>query len=167
MGIKYQFRLKILFTVFRVMNLYPTCRLLRIRKISPLVLGTWLLHGSSSSCTWRYCPHWRCRCFLSSRVLTDMMVFGLRLSEIPPLVGNKFSILTKLITMWVVKRFGIRCNGRPFQMAIHRSFTNLICRSISGTCLFDASIFTSGTPGRDSINYPFVCTFFMQKPLCE
>jgi hypothetical protein len=28
------------------------------------VLGLWLLHGVSSSCTWQYCPTCRLKCFL-------------------------------------------------------------------------------------------------------
>jgi hypothetical protein len=53
-----------------------------------------LIGGSSVSCS-------------QEQVSPDMMVFGLRVSEIPPFVGKKLSILTALSTMCIIKSFEI------------------------------------------------------------
>ena len=174
MVIKSQLFRKFFFAVFKAMNLYPHCTFpLGPRKIYPLVLGTWLLYSLSYSWTRQYFPIQRRRWFFQYRVSPEMMFSRLRLSDIPPFAGNKFSTLTEFRTMWVVRSFWILWNGRPRQVDLHRSFTTLIFRSISGTCSFYTARFTSWTPGRYSIkifnssNLPSACIVVMWKRQCR
>ena len=101
------------------------------------------------------------------------MILGLILSQIPPFIRNKFRIFTVLRNMWLVRRFCIFWKGRPWQVALHRSFTTLIWLSMSGTCPFTTSRFTSGPPGRDTIrilkvpNFPSARHVVMRKPWCR
>ena len=111
--------------------------------------------------------------FLKSKLLPDMMVLGLRLSNITPFVGSKFSIFTVLRILWVVKSFGSFWKERMWRLALHPYFITLICLLMSGTCLFAATRFISAPPGRYPIrlfrgsNLPSVCTVMMRKPWCR
>jgi hypothetical protein len=93
-----------------------------------------------------------------------MMVFGLKVSETPPFVGKKFSSLTAWNTIWIVRSFRSRWNGRLCRVTRHRSFTTLIRRSISGTCSLLLAKFTMGPPGMDSIKW---CKFPVRMSHCD
>jgi hypothetical protein len=77
----------------QTMSLKPPCRFpFGPREITPFMRATWMLQGVSSSCTWQNCPIWRLRCLLKSKVSPDLMVFGLKVSDTPPLVGKKLTV---------------------------------------------------------------------------
>ena len=101
------------------------------------------------------------------------MVFGIKVLEIPPYVGKKFSIFAVWNTMCIVNSLGIRWNRSPCRSSQHLSFTTLVFRSISGTCSLALSRLIMGPPGSDTIrawsgaNSPSECTVVMRNPWCK
>ena len=69
-----------------------------------------------------------------------MIPLGLITFDIPSVGGNMFSQNVAEVTISTIMRDGIFLNGTELYMHLTRSFTVLMCRSISGTCsLFDAT----------------------------
>ena len=100
MGIKSQSFQTIFLPEFNATNLYPPWIFpLGPRHISLLILGSWLLRGLSSLCTLQYCTICIQSCFWKYNISPDIMVLGIRLSEIPPFFRNKFIIFTMLRTI--------------------------------------------------------------------
>ena len=87
-----QLRLVIGFPVSRFLNLNLPCMLpLGPSTMALCILGNWLFHGRSSSCTWQYCHTWRLTCSLFCTVSPVMLDSGLMVSRIPPIIGKWFN----------------------------------------------------------------------------
>ena len=97
-----------------------------------------------------------------------MIPLGLITSEIPSLCGNMFSQNVADSTISTIIRDGIFLNGTVLYVLLVRSFTVLMCRSISGTCsLFDTTFrvtLSSMSDARIGSNSLSVCAMFTRKP---
>ena len=174
MGIKSQFFWTTFLLKFNAMNLYQPWRFPLVpRKTPSLVLEACILCGLSSSCIWQYCTSCRRMWFLKSKISPDMIVLGLRVPEIPPLLGNKYIIFIILWTKWLVRSFVMGWKGRLWQVSLHHSFTTLIRLLMSGSCSFYVDRFTRGYPVRYSISLfkgptsLYTYTVVMHKPRCR
>ena len=133
----YQLLLVTFFAKLRITNRNPPCSFpLGPREMALLVRVTWLLLGSSCSCTCQYCPILSPRWSLYWSVSPEIIVLGLRMVETPALTGKYFSILKTMKTIKMARILGILLKGRLCLTAIVISLTNIIRRSISGTCSF-------------------------------